>query len=302
MDLIFYKSRNQRVSFGAPSAALGNGWEYTNNAWVVDESGRAYPTPSLGAELFANGTFAVDANWTKGVGWAMSGGTANHSATSASTLSQAVGTINNWYKISFDIASISGGSGVAANFGAVTNQGQSRNITTTGTKNTARQQITSTTAGIRATLNTVASIDNASMKQITTSDMFATKNFGKTNATITVTPSMLDAMPCGIVGWMDSYTNPQNYIISYSYGTIIFVDKIVAGAPTNLIAVAITGLTNPLSLTGIRSGSDLLIAATYNGSAVGAQQAVSDADIVSNTRHGMFSTGAENTISGFFIK
>ena len=41
------------------------------------------------------------------------------------------------------------------------------------------------------------------------------------------------------------------------------------------------------------------VSAYYNGTQVGTTQTVSDAGIVSNTRHGLFSTYAANTFAGY---
>lgn len=65
---------------------------------------------ALGAELVTNGTFAIDADWTKGTGWTISGGSANYNGTGNNALTQAgVFTSGKTYLITFDITVTSGG-------------------------------------------------------------------------------------------------------------------------------------------------------------------------------------------------
>lgn len=66
--------------------------------------------PVLGSELAVNGTFAVDANWTKGTGWTIAAGVATHAAGTTSDLLEISGATAGWrVKTEYTITSISAG-------------------------------------------------------------------------------------------------------------------------------------------------------------------------------------------------
>ena len=150
------------------------------------------------------------------------------------------------------------------------------------------------------TATSAGSIDNASAKQITISDMFATLSGLKTSATLSVNATIPQDTPAGVVGWLDSYTSPANYILCFHNGETLTLIKVVAGVVTSLINTAATYAAGAqIKMKGTRSGSNLLVTAHYNGAQIGTQQTISDAGIIDNTRHGMFSTNEGNTIEQF---
>ncbi len=67
----------------------------------LDKSGNL----ALGADFCVNGSFATDTTWTKGVGWAISGGVATKTAGTASTLAQPFAfTAGKAYKITYTLS------------------------------------------------------------------------------------------------------------------------------------------------------------------------------------------------------
>ena len=288
-------------AFGA-DGALPAPWQVTNSVWAIT-SGKAVATPTLGAELIVNGGFDANTNWTKGSGWTIGSGVAAHAAGSASNLTQAVLTANNWYRAAWDIATTDGGQ-MYAIFGG---QGGVRVQTTTGSKVDTNLCITSTTAGLRAqTASLVGTVDNVSYKKLTLSDMFATRPDLPINAEIAVMPTIVSGFQAGAVGWLDDYTAPANFIFaSFNVGTTanpLRLVKCVAGVYTDLIAAAPSYVAGAaLRIRGRKSGANLLVSMFYNNAQIGTEQTVSDAGIVSNTNHGMFSTSVENTIDSFRV-
>lgn len=271
-------------------------FDYTNSAWTVS-NGRALTTPTLGAEVIVNGTFAADTNWNKGTGWTIGSGVAAHASGTASNLTQSVApyTAGTWYKNTWDLVTTDGDQ-IYAIIGATT-----RVVTATGSQVDVNRA-SATTAGFRANSATLdATVDNVSSKAITLSDMMASRNFPENNnaeidCTIQYPASASNGIPGGVAGWLDSYTNPQNGVIAYyasmSAGSVR-VDKIVGGTYTNIISGNPSySPTQKIKLVGVRSGSNLLVSAYINGAQVGTQQTISDAGIVGNTRHGMFSGDA----------
>ncbi len=272
-------------------------WQQAGSAWAVS-GGAAICTPTLGAELFLNGTFATDTNWSKGTGWTISGGVANKAAGTAGSMSQAIATIGMFHKITCDLTVTA--STFATVFGNTTNIGKT--FSTTQSVVSTRWAIATTLGWRGLTATSAGSIDNASAKAITTSDMMATISGLKNAANISAAVTVGQDTPAGVVGWLDSQSSPLNYIACFTNGETLTLIKVVAGTITSLINSAITysaGAT--ITLKGTRSGADLLLTAHYNGSQVGTQQTVSDAAIVDNRRHGMFSTSELNSLDNFAV-
>jgi hypothetical protein len=73
-----------------------------------------YDPSSLGAELIANGDFAADISWNKGVGVTISGGEAHYNGTEAAYADivwqfLGVTTVGNVYKVSYTVSNLTGG-------------------------------------------------------------------------------------------------------------------------------------------------------------------------------------------------
>ena len=137
------------------------------------KDGKAYsmkPVPEYGSELVTNGDFATDSDWIKGTGWTISGGTANCDGTQTGNtlLYQNIGhSSNTLYRLQFTISNyVSGTIDFALDspfFGAANSNG------------TFVFDITPSSVGnfiVRADENFVGSIDNVSVKEITTSGDF----------------------------------------------------------------------------------------------------------------------------------
>lgn len=62
------------------------------------------------SEIIANGSFSVDANWSKGTGWTIEGGLGVGASTSLALIQGPVLTAGNWYRRVFDLVSRSTGS------------------------------------------------------------------------------------------------------------------------------------------------------------------------------------------------
>lgn len=75
--------------------------------YSVDGSGYLFFNPTVGENIAVNSTFAVDSNWSKGPGWAISGGVGVATATT-SNMFQGLATVGLPYKVSADIVRTSG--------------------------------------------------------------------------------------------------------------------------------------------------------------------------------------------------
>lgn len=75
-------------------------------------AGRTYAQElAVQAEKVTNGGFDADANWTKGAGFTISGGTLNAAAGSGSNAEQAgILTVGKWYRVSYEVTAYTAGS------------------------------------------------------------------------------------------------------------------------------------------------------------------------------------------------
>jgi hypothetical protein len=104
----------------------------------------------------------------------------------------------------------------------------------------------------------------------------------------------------GVVTNLDSVSNPQNYVLAYTDGTNCKLDKVVGGTLTNVISAACTFSGTPGALlTVIKDGTKYLL--IYNGAKIGSTATISDAGIINNTKHGIFSTSVVNHLDNFSV-
>ena len=95
---------------------------------------------------------------------------------------------------------------------------------------------------------------------------------------------------------VDNASSPQNGVLVYSDGAgNIKVDKIVSGVQSNVATTAFT-YSAGARLIVVKNGSEYRV---YYNNALVTAQIISDASIISNTLHGLFSTDASNTLDDF---
>jgi hypothetical protein len=129
---------------------------------------RAPSGPLVGPELITNGTFDVDASWTKGTGWTISGGKANGDGTGTFTdLSQTIGTTliaGATYRISLDVVRTSGTGSISL---GGHNAAPAIDLNTSGSKTTDFVLSSVINNKIVIEMNPwVGTIDNVSVKKI----------------------------------------------------------------------------------------------------------------------------------------
>jgi hypothetical protein len=136
-------------------------------------------------------------------------------------------------------------------------------------------------------------IDNATNRLMSTPELIA--YFASPTADVTIQipiNAQNPGAPVGIMLNVDNPLNPQNYVTAY-LGEYATLEKWVAGVPTALIRVSYTFVADQV-LKVIKTGT--LYRLSYNGAQMGADQTISDAGIISNTTHALFSTHPTNRI------
>ena len=293
---------------------------------IKRRSGLAAPVPVVGAELLVNGEFTSSTTgWNIVLGnasvvdstsepGASSSGLDNNclrleSTASGTSASRNISTsAGDWILLSARAYAKSANTQVRAARLQPTNStpALTSQVTAEDTWETLRQTVRATnTVGYTlqcqnagaSTSGDIAYFDAGSARTITISSLFSTRLYASANCDLSAAITRTAGTQAGFVARLDSATSPANFIIAYLDGAgNVKVDKCVAGTYTNVISGAITyGSTKILRL--VCSGNS--VSAYYDGTQVGSTVTVSDAGIVSNTRHGLFSTYASNSFAGY---
>jgi len=147
--------------------------------------------------------------------------------------------------------------------------------------------------------------DDYEFKQLVTSNLFAVRDFAKSNVDISVKVTRSDNDYGGIVIGVDDITTPTDYITvginSYDASAVgsvytLKVVKVVGGVYTLLLNTSITYVADQV-LRVVKNGAAIKV--FYNGIQIGDDLFASDAGIVNNTKHGVFSTGSTNSFDDF---
>lgn len=139
--------------------------------------------------------------------------------------------------------------------------------------------------------------DDLSIKALTLADLFSSVSVSTADVVADVNVVVTSGTQAGLVLNLDSTSSPANFVIAYHDGINAKLEKCVAGVYTTVITAAVTysaGAT--LRVTKIGTAYRLY----YNNALVGSGT-ISDAGIISNTRHGLFSTYSANTLDNFVV-
>lgn len=256
-------------------------------------NGYFYNAPTLGADLVVNGTFAADANWTKGGGWTIAGGVGVGTA-AGGTLSQSVLAIGGYYKVQYDLVSRSLGTVRAI---APTDIDQSALATYT-----VGGVAISLLAGIAPTTFT-GTVDNISAKRYTHAEAFVLCNAGNPYSDIAAyIPGLPSVYAQFVIANCDSAVSPANYLharLGYQAdGSLVAaLRKFVGGVQTSIIAnTAVTFAANaPLEIRRLKHTDTYQL--WYNNLQVGTNQTVTDANINGNVFYGIVGLDSTSLIT-----
>jgi len=146
-------------------------------------------------------------------------------------------------------------------------------------------------------------VDDVSAKQLTLASLFSTVPTSDTDVVASADIVMTAGTQAGIVTNLDSTGTPANFLIAYHDGTNVHLDKNVGGTYTSLINTAAT-YSSGATFRVVTYHSDpthLKVRVYYNNALVGTEQEVTDASIIGNTKHGLFSTHSGNTFDNFSL-
>jgi len=138
-------------------------------------------------------------------------------------------------------------------------------------------------------------LDDISIKPITLSTLFNTRNVGDSDVDIRTTPTITTGTQAGLVLNLDSTTSPQNFVVCYydrNSGKVM-LEKTVGGVKQAALINTTTAYVAGAVLRVVKSNTTYQV--FYGGSQVGTDQTISDVGIISNKIHGLFSTHADTS-------
>ena len=308
------------VAGGIGSGGGGLAWQSGGTTWSVS-GGKAVNTPTVGdtslwdagADTFESGTY----------GWIKYGnntvendngklkityvdnknGAYNALKALYSDLSQDL-TIGQWYMFTADMMTAQAEQGDAV---YISHSGTIMNVAWV-TSNTMTPYNISfralSTNGSVVYIGVMASgdvfyMDNISLKPLTLSELVNTVQTSTPDiiATVNIPTAITRGSWYGLALNVDSATDPQNMVIGLTNTYTATLTKMVNGVWTEVISGNITWVSNA-ELRVIKDGTTYRL--YYNNALVGTAT-ISDASIINNTRHGLFSTDAANTLDNFTL-
>jgi len=296
---------------------------WTGAAFAI-ATNKAVGTPTQGAELLANPGFegvyvgGLAPNWINSLGDPVAesadahGGVAAQQVTTVNASGRVVSgnftlAAGTWLQLAIYAKRTAGTAGMIrfAFFDGV-------EVLALGTYNqssytyyvgTARTRVANTTH-VQAARNWGASpgdtviVDDCSVVALTLSTLFASVVAASANVVADVDVVLTANTQAGLVLNLDSAASPANFLLAYVDSTNAYLAKCVSGSYTTLISAAVTyGAGKTLRV--VKDGTSVNL--FYGGAKVGTTQTVSDAGIISNTLHGLFSTYASNTLDNFTV-
>jgi hypothetical protein len=216
---------------------------------------------------------------------------------------QVLGVANQWSRHSFWMKSSAAGKTGRYDTNSYPSLGPIRDPGTTYTQYT-QTALGAGTGGPGRQSAASASLyyDDVSVKQLTFSELITPVETNSADVLSDVAITGVNGYQAGLVLRLDSISSPANYLLALLWqnagGAGVGLYKCVAGTYTQLITAAVTYVAGA-TLRGICDGS--AVSVFYNNLLVGTTQTVSDAGILNNTLHGLFSTDASNSLDNLLI-
>lgn len=142
-------------------------------------------------------------------------------------------------------------------------------------------------------------VDDASFYILDKTAVHATADFGQADVTVKANWTCIPGALAGVIMNLDSTSNPLNYVVlvvDASQGQT-FLWKVINGVPATTVQLGAITYVAGAAVELRKSGTTYQV--YYNSIKVGTDQTISDAGIISNTRHGMLSVYSGNQCSFF---
>lgn len=286
---------------------------WTGGTWADDGTGILSAAPSLGSELITNGnmeTGTPPSSWSAVASAVLTASTERTGGAGTKSLNVERGTTDysasqnysladgEWFKLNYWYRCLT-----ATSATITTNSGSQSGYTGVATSWT-NKTLSGRKVGVGSgqyRINVVGSqgnqaeFDDVSAKLIVPASLFATFSSSLPAARMGVRLAVLETGEfAGVASKLDSAANPQNFVIATHDGINTRFVKCVAGVYTSL-EVTPTAFVSDATIEIVWPTNESC-ELWYNGSKVGTTQAVADATIISNTRHGLISTSDLNKL------
>jgi hypothetical protein len=313
------------VSFAPLGSGPMPGW-FSGTTWSVS-SGVAINTPTLGTELLTNGDMETTASWTP-VSCTLAAVADPRTGSSGSNSMGMIRAGSNWPAAYQNVSAVAGDfyllTGWFRNVDVVdadlvlqNSSGATALQYTQACAGTSwlsfRVGVQAIDTGLRARYyanmtgkadGSSARFDDFSLKRIDTGKVFGILPCTVTDVRVSAAMTIASqaATHSGVVINANSRVSPTNYIIGTLCGatgnSYAVLRTVVGGTVTNLIAVVVSPIAGA-TLYVQKIGTTYKL--YYNGAQVGTDQTITDANLVNNKFHGLFSEHSENTFSSFSI-
>lgn len=304
--------------FNRANGALGvldTGETWNHTGWLVSTN-KAMSVPTLGSEMVTNGGFASDTT-----GWTASNSTLASVAGGSSgncleitnvganlgIAYQAITTVvGQWYYC--EVSSKNGSTtgifmvgttlGGSEYFNKTPNSGSWVGRSSLFRATTTTTYITLKTGVATDALTTL--YDTVMLKPVTLSTTMATVETNQKDFVMSLETTPIQSGGIGIVASLDSYSNPQNFVILEIVNSfnVARMTKCVNGVYTVLFSVSLAYKSGRV-LKLVKSGTSYSF--YYDGILQSTAQTVTDSSIISNTLHGMFSPDTQSSIDNFYF-
>jgi hypothetical protein len=208
-------------------------------------------------------------------------------------MKQLAGASNKWYKFSGEFTFTSGTLYLLEG-GSFPNT--NANILTSGTSTRIFRRSNSDYINLYSrTFPLDVLVDNVSFREIPLVDMLALSATPTADVFVGIDLTVTSSTPAGLALNWDSVASPANGIIVYHDGTNVKFDKCVSGTWTNVSSASATYSANA-KLTVAKIGTDYRV---YYNNALVMAVTVTDAGIINNVTHGLFSTDSSNQLDNY---
>ena len=297
----------------------GGGLAWTHTTYSVSAA-KAINTPTLGSELLADGGFenwttsTNVTNWTENIAGtstinretvdAFSGSNAVRmdidSSSSIASIYQTAVSVGKWYHLSVYAKASTTGKTMKFSNGASGDLGPTLpTLTTSYAQYFATARATTTEVGIKRSSAASSSIylDSFSVKEIPLAELFSSVVVSTADVLAETEITLTTTTTAGLVLNLDNASSPASFVIAYHDGTNCKLEKCVAGVYTSVVSAAATYSAGAvLRVSKIGTAYRLY----YNNALVGTGT-ISDAGIINNARHGLFSTYSGNQLDNFVV-
>jgi len=282
---------------GAAGSAPVGGYPWSGASTIVGNE--LVITPTAGANLITNGTFAIDANWSKVNGATISANVAHLANNQAITqvLAGYVAGVGQWLSLSYNIPATNDGVLKLPNF-AHRDTFLNYDLTLETVVGIYRYVLRSCDSGgdgIEFVSNSfIGTIDDVALYLLTASTLFASNGpYPWQDVDARVDATLTAGTQAGL--WIaGDAANPSNAVLAYHDGTRVRLTQIVAGVYTNKISV-VAAYAAGATIRLVKS--DTTYTLYYNGTVVGATTITG----MTGRYCGTFSTSADNTFTDWEV-